>query len=104
MLIYYVRIKKNIMKKILPTFLLLSLVGCCQTKTNPLETVNDTLTTIPVTTIQEIVDWANSQEYTKQEAEHWDSLSELYAYPVRDAERELDTIVNHLRIHFYKHE
>lgn len=60
-----------------------------------------------ITTIQEIVDWANSQEWTEEEIAHLDSMNEAYrdapvviGYPVRGAERNLDTIVNHLRIHF----
>ena len=95
------------MKKIIPVLLLL--IGCTQNN-SVLPTMQNkvkedsTIITFEITTIQEIVDWANSQEYTKEEAEYWDSLSTIYAYPVRDAERELDTIVNHLRIHFYKYE
>lgn len=89
------------MKKIILIALTLSLIGC---KNQNKHSQKDYIPMFEITTIQEIVDWANSQEYTEDEAKYWDSLSILYAYPVRDAERELDTIVNHLRIHFYKYE
>lgn len=96
------------MKQITLIITILLIIGCTtqspNQKTIPASDTISIDTTSQITTIQEIVDWANSQEYTEQEAAHWDSLSALYAYPVRDAERELDTIVNHLRIHFYKYE
>lgn len=41
-----------------------------------------------ITAILEIVDWANSQEWTKEEeAQHMDSLNEHYTLPICDAEK-----------------
>lgn len=50
-------------------------------------------------TIDEMIEWANNQEWTEEEIAHFDSLNENYALLIRGAERELDTIINHY--HFY---
>lgn len=52
-----------------------------------------------ISTIDEIIEWANNQEWTEDEIAHFDSLNENYALLIRGAERELDTIINHY--HFY---
>ena len=53
-----------------------------------------------VVTIQEVVDWANRDTFTIDEAQHFDSLNEHQALLICNAERELDTIVNHYHLHF----
>ena len=51
-------------------------------------------------TIDEMIEWANNQEWTEEEIAHFDSLNENYALLIRGAERELDTIINHYHFCF----
>lgn len=51
--------------------------------------------------IQDIVDWCNSDTLTVKEAQHLDSLNRVgQGLPVKCAERDLDTIINHYHIIF----
>ncbi|MBP3765140.1 MAG: hypothetical protein J6H19_05090 [Bacteroidaceae bacterium] len=93
--------------KLLLVVITLLLIGCGEKKEkvetkNFSEIVPDTIecsTNYKVTTIQEIVDWANNQDWTDEEATHFDNMNEKYSLLIRGSERELDTIVNHY--HFY---
>ena len=90
------------MKKTIPIIIIL-LLGCLWGyKSVPQQNIAKN----NITTIAEIVGWANGLEWNTNEIKYLDSANIIGGgyYPVRDAERELDTIVNHLRIHFYKHE
>ena len=53
-----------------------------------------------ITAILEVVDWANSDTLTEEEAQRFDSLNENNSLLIRNAERELDTIVNHYHFIF----
>ena len=53
------------------------------------------------TVIGEVVNWANAERYTKAEMAHFDSMNAEGGFLlIREAERHLDTIVNHLHIIF----
>ena len=86
------------MKKIILISVLI-FTSCCN-KTNQATPIQKDTIKTDVTTIAEIVDWANSLEWTEEEIRHLDSIQDKSDYPVGNAERNLDTIVNHIRIHF----
>ena len=92
------------MKKIISIILvihLLVIVGCnSQKRQIPKEYSFETSAINDTVTIQEIVEWCNSTEWTIEEAQHMDSLNEKYGLPVLCAERNLDTIINHYHIIF----
>jgi hypothetical protein len=78
--------------------LLIALILCgCKQKKHELVQENDYN---KVVTIQEVIDWANRDTLTEKEAQHFDSLNEHDALLICNAERELDTIVNHYHLHF----
>lgn len=81
--------------------------GCCNKSKQTTPAVQQDTIQHEITTVAEIVEWANSLEWTPEEIAHLDSANEdmvagYYTgyYLVRESERNLDTIVNHLRIYF----
>lgn len=92
------------MKKIIPITIVILILGFVlshesEWKTGKESKTQDTLDYDRVTTIQEIVEWAEQTQWSEEEAERLDSMNALgHSYLVRGSERNLDTIVNHLQI------
>lgn len=78
------------MKKFI--YIAIILCGCSSQPTQPLQ---------PQSTIENICQEVNSTALTSEEIAHWDSLiADGECLLVRGAERNLDTIVNHLHLIF----
>ena len=89
------------MKQIILIAVLFLLIGCNNTKKQIFQSETSVINNTDTVTIQEIVDWCNSTEWTAEEAQHMDSLNkEGQGLPVKCAERDLDTIINHYHIIF----
>ena len=97
--------KLNYMKKLLFTLIVLVWAGCSKQKL-PLAgnelvviekdtSVNDSIHE-PV--IQEVIEWMNQGKFTSEEVAYWDSMGNEGCLFIRDAERYLDTIINHMHI------
>lgn len=82
------------MKKIITVLTILTIFGC-----STREPLNQLSTP---TTIQEVVDQLNEtfSDLSPEEIAHLDSLQNYDAYQVGNAERNLDTIINHIRVQF----
>ena len=77
------------MRKILGLLLLCIIGGCNQQKDTRKSVIDDT------------IEWLSTGTFTEEEAAHWDSMNaEGGSLLIRGAERDLDTIVNHVHIVF----
>lgn len=75
-------------------FFIVLLVGCISEKKHPIEE------DLPVS-IKEACEGIAEQELTPEEIAHWDSMNAEGGYMlIRNAERNLDTTVNHLHMIF----
>lgn len=96
--INYKKSKIN-MKQIILTTTLFLLTGCNNTK--PVEKTDfDTVVVETIDSIKYTVEFLNSLEWTEEEIQHLDTLSDNLV--CKNAERELDTIINHIKVKFTK--
>lgn len=87
------------MKKLLPILLL-----CCascnnEPKTEAIVQVKEDITK---DSIKYTVDFLNSLDWTDEEIQHLDSLTDNLV--CRNAERDLDTVINHVKVKFITNE
>ncbi len=87
------------MKQIILIVVLFLLIGCDNTK--PIEkSDSDTVVVETIDSIKYTVEFLNSLEWTEEEIQRLDTLSDNLV--CKNAERELDTIINHVKVKFTK--